>query len=173
MMTDWYMKNLAWIRARDEQLYRALMEMVEPRPVVDWRIVDSMMRPKEWLFGLGPFSASATLLLYGFGDGEHILYLLEKMAERSHLIVLIPDLAEFLEVLHVVDMEALLPDPRLHLVVLDVNNDRLLRYMAAGYSPETIRYAKVFVLPDYDVLYPEGLTFLEQALEMVTQWMDG
>ena len=170
---DWYMKNLAWIRARDEQLYHALIEMVEPRPEVDWSIVDSMMRPKEWLFGLGPFSASATILLYGFGDGEHILYIMEKLAERGHLIVLIPDLAEFLEMLHLADMEELLSDPRLHPVLLGVNNDRLLRYMAGGYSPETIMNAKVFVLPDYDVLYPEGLTFLEQALEIVTQWMEG
>ncbi len=172
-MTDWYMKNLAWIRARDEELYYALIDMVEPRPQADWSAVEMMMRPKEWLFGLGPFSPSATILLYGFGDGEHVLYLMEKLAERGHLIVLIPDVPEFLELLHIVDMEAVLSDQRVHPVILNVNNDRLLRYMAGCYSPETIAFAKVFVLPDYDLLYPEGLTFLEQALEIVMQWMEG
>ena len=171
-MMDWYLKNLAWIRARDEHLYEALMEMVEPRPEVDWSIVDGMIRPKEWLFGLGSFSSSATILQYGFGDGEHVLHVLDRLSEYGHLIILIPDLPEFLEMLHTADMERLLADRRVHPVVVGVNNDMLLRYMAGCFTAESITMAKVFVLPEYDEFYPEGLTFLEQAFEIVMQWLD-
>ena len=170
---DWYIKNLAWIHGRDEQLYHTLLDMVEPRPEVDWCTVDLMMRPKEWLFGLGPFSALATVLLYGFGDGEHILHLIQKLGKRGHLIIVIPDLPEFLEMLHIADMEEILSDRRVHIVVLGLNDDALLRYMAGCMIPETIGLTKIFILPGYEEVYPDGLGFMDQALDIVIQWMQG
>ena len=171
MMMDWYLKNLSWIRGRDAQLYNELLEMVEPRPDVDWYTVDTMMRPREWLFGLGSFSPISTVVLYGFGDGEHALYVLEKLGEKGHLILVIPDVAEFLEMLHIADMEPLLSDRRLLIVVLGINNDTVLRYMAGCLSPKTMELARIFALPDYEEWYPEGLKFVKQALKLVQQWM--
>lgn len=170
-MTDWYMKNLGWIHARDELLYYRLLNLVEPRPEVDWSIVDDMMRPKEWLFGEGPFMPSQPVLMYGFGDGNHIMYALDKMDKQAHLIILVPDIPEFLEMMHVEDLEPLLKDPRALIVLYGQNNDMLLRYIGACFNPHTISHTKVLMLPDYDVLYPEGITFLEQALGIMMQWM--
>ena len=170
---DWYIKNLAWIHSRDEHLYEELLEMVEPRPDVDWYTVDTMMRPKEWLFGLGSFSPSATVVLYGFADGEHALHVLDKMDERGHLIIVVCDVPEFLEMLHIADMEQLLGDPRVNVVVLGINNDIVLRYLAGSLSPNTIADARVFSLPNYEEWYPEGRKFIEQALRIVIQWMRG
>ncbi len=165
------MKNLAWFLAKDYRLYEKLLNMVEPRPEADWSIVDTMMRPKEWLFGLGSFSSSETLTVYGFGDGSHIMYLLEKLNDEGHLIVLIPDIPEFLELLHIADMEELLADPRFFPVVFGLNNEMLTQYLAAFYSEQSVSKAKVFVLPGYEKAYPEGLTCLDQALEIVEQWL--
>ncbi|MBQ9632028.1 MAG: hypothetical protein IJV04_03830 [Lachnospiraceae bacterium] len=172
-MMDWYIKNLAWIRARDEYLYQELMEMVEPRPDVDWYAIDTMMRPKEWLFGLGSFSSAATVVLYGFGDGEHAMHVLDKLGEGGHLIIVVCDVPEFLEMLHIADMERMLGDPRVSIVVYGINNDILLRYLAGSLSPETISRAKVFSLPEYDEWYPEGRKFIDQALRIISQWMRG
>ena len=171
MTTDWYLKNLGWIRARDERLYQQLRELVEPRPEVDWGVVDEMMRPREWLFGLGPFSASATILQYGFGDGEHILYVLNQLAREGHLVLLVPDLAEFLELMHDADMEPILGDPRVHPVLYGLNDEMAMRYMAACFTAGVSAQVKIFVLPGYEELYPEGLTFLEQTLAIVVQWI--
>lgn len=170
-MTDWYMKNLGWIHIRDELLYYRLLDLVEPRPEVDWSIVDNMKRPKEWLFGEGSFMPSQPVLMYGFGDGNHVLRVLDRLDKRGRLILLIPDLPEFLEMMHVEDMEVLLRDMRVMPVLFGQNNDMLLRYIGACFTPETISHAKVLMLPEYDVLYPEGITFLEQALGIMMQWM--
>ena len=170
-MMDWYMKNLAFFLARDYQLYEQLLQRVEPRPEADWSIVDEMMRPKEWLFGLGSFSSSETLAVYGFGDGGHIMYLLGRLNDTGQLINLIPDVPEFLELLHTADMEELLADPRFCPVVFGLNNEMLLSYLVECYSPETISRAKVFSLPGYEEAYPEGLVYLEQAILIVEQWM--
>ena len=170
---DWYIKNLAFIHARDEHLYQELLEMVEPRPNVDWYTVDTMMRPKEWLFGLGSFSGAATIVLYGFGDGEHALHVLDKLEEAGHLIIVVCDVPEFLEMLHIADMEQLLGDLRVNIVVLGINNDIILRYLAGSMSPETTDEVRIFSLPEYDEWYPEGRKFIEQAIRIVVQWLRG
>ncbi|MBR1629596.1 MAG: hypothetical protein IJ679_10105 [Lachnospiraceae bacterium] len=172
-MTDWYIKNLAWIRGRDEQLYNELLDMVEPRPEVDWYAVDTLMRPKEWLFGLGPFSSNATVVEYGFADGEHALHILERLGEKGHLLIVVPDVPELLEMLHIADMEDLLADRRVHLVVLGINNDMILRILAGCLSPQTLHLVRIFSLPEYDDWYPDGRKFVDQALRIVVQWMRG
>ncbi len=168
---DWYIKNLAYIRVKDEQLYAKLLEMVEPRPEVDWYSIDTMMRPKEWLFGLGPFSSRSTVILYGFGDGAHALNVLQRLDDHGHLIIVSPDIPELLEMLHIADMERLIGDPRVFLVVHGINADITLRYLAGLFTPTTIKSARIFCLPEYDEWYPEGLEFLEQAIKIVKQWM--
>ena len=170
-MMDWYMKNLAWFLMSDRQLHEELLKMAEPRPAADWSIVDRMMRPKEWLFGLGSFSPSETIIVYGFGDGSHIMYLMERLNERGHLIVVIPDVPEFLELLHIADMEEVLADPRFHPVIIGLNNAMLMHYLSVLFTRQSILRAKTFILPEYDTAYPEGLTYLDHAVEIAEQWI--
>ena len=169
--TDWYIKNLSWIGMRDGMLYQNLKENMEPRPEADWSIIDGLMKPKEWVFGLGPIHPEGTVLMYGFGDGNHVVSVLDKLSERGHLIVVIPEVPEFLELMHQDDMEMLLSDRRLHLVVYGLNNEMLLRYIAICMRPEVLGRSKLVVLPDYEELYPEGITFLDQAFTMMIEWM--
>ena len=170
-MMDWYLKNLSWIQARDIQLYKELMDRVEPRPQVDWYDIDTMMRPKEWMLGLGPFSPVATIVLYGFGDGEHALHILNRLGREGHLIIVVPDVPELLEMLHIADMEPLLSDARVHPVVIGINNEIVIRYLAGCVSKKTADLAKIFCLPGYDEWYAEGLKFVRQAFRVTLQWI--
>ncbi|MCI8483296.1 MAG: motility associated factor glycosyltransferase family protein [Lachnospiraceae bacterium] len=138
---------------------------------------DTKEMAKKWVETLGKLPRNTPILMMGVGNFSYLKELSEKMEESLTIVIYEPSLQIFLKFLEMTDLQKWMEK---HLIVfwvdglegMDARSMRDTLVQVLKY--EMLDYTKYFVLPNYEVLFPEEtVRFVKMCRDVALKALSG
>ncbi|NFS27798.1 motility associated factor glycosyltransferase family protein [Clostridium botulinum] len=115
---------------------------------------------------------NTSIIIWGFGTGEHILELLKKISSTNKILIIEPDEKILIENILSNNIEDILKDDRVF--VLNYEKGNMKKFLSSNIKDVEINNAKIVTYANYDKVYnKEYKEFSEEFIEFVNNSIIG
>lgn len=123
----------------------------------------------KWLEKYNDLPAFSSIILLGFGNGNILRKLLNKIPVNVDLIIYEPSLDIFSYVMNEFDISDVLANERVHLIVKPINTSDLDKYISEHVDESNYKICRIDALPAYGQCFNDEYEKLKKAYTQVVQ----
>lgn len=137
------------------------------RNEIEYRL-NSIYRPVEeaicWAKQYKLNDIEKVIMMFGFGNGFFVKSILDKMEEDGVLVIYEPSFSIFLYVMEHYDLMDILKDPKLYLIIEEVNEDECKNVLAKTININNYENNLMVTHPIYDKIYEKELMYFTKKV---------